>query len=131
MIAWSFNGLVTFNDGTTKSIAIINELDQGRRSAGNASDEATLLNRLAQNQAVQNFVTKMGRTPLSLTPSTDVKEIVFRFMAVVTNADIHVVGSNTKLGAESIVESNNLTAALAILNTDSGFVQLVGTELGS
>lgn len=126
--AWSFSGTITFTDGSTKSIASVSQLGSGRDDIG---DEvfAENLERLARSQPVKDFVEAMGYSPKTDDQYADVRDVIFRFMAIATDTGIYVIGSNTQMGAN--LESNDLDAALAVLQEDPDFVQLFGTDLAA
>jgi hypothetical protein len=131
MLVWSFDGTVTFIDGTTKSLAILNDIGQGSRMVGDVDDYVMLLDRLSRDPAVKTLVEGLGYTPATGQQQADVRSIIFRAMAIVTDSGIYVAGSNTQLSNEAIIESNDLDAVLAVLNTDTDFVTLLTTGIGS
>lgn len=122
---WSLTGRIAYTDGSNKSVAVVKDSSQPSRMVGD--DDDGLLAILAADQKVKDFVTAMGYTASTAEQSSDVRDVVFRFMSIATDAGIYVIGSNTEMGAN--VESNDLDAALALLNQDSSFVELMGTEL--
>jgi hypothetical protein len=128
---WSLTGTVSYTDNTQKSATILKDPDASKvpnlRVEGGLP-ELMALNEFKKAPSVKQFLAALGYTPSPSALPATVNDVIWRFMAITANGQIHVLGSTERMAAH--LESDNLAAVLAVLNADPDFV-LMMTMLGT
>jgi hypothetical protein len=118
---WSLTARVAYKNETTKEVAVLKDFGPSRIVN---TEDLQALGDIRREPAFKAFLTTMGYVPLTGTPPTTIKDFEFRFVAITTSGQsIHVAGSNKEMSPH--IESDNLTATMALLNADDDFVNLI------
>jgi len=119
-LVWSLTVRVSYTDNTVREITIMRNFGISRSVS--VSDFLALFD-IRRSPAFKQFMITMGYPVTSGSLPTNVNDYEFRFMGLATSGNsIYVAGGNKQMAAT--VESNDLTATLALLNADPYFVSL-------
>lgn len=133
---WYLDALVTYQNNTTKAVAVIK--DQNGLRYLNGTSIASFVD-AKTSVALQNMLTALGFSVTPKLQGATIRSIVFRFSAITENGNfVHVLGSNdqnsavpaTKYQPASPLITDNKAACLASLNADTDYVTTM-TSLAS
>ena len=122
---WSLTARVAYLNQTTKEVAFLKDFGPSRIVNNDAASIQALVD-IKHTPTYKQFITAMGYTPSVGTPPATIGDFEFRFVCITTSGQtVHVAGSNKEM--QPTIQSDNLSATLALLNADSDWVAFINT----